>query len=42
VNDYATVYTQDHERFAQQPESERLDFYLKYYAQPINVLLRPA
>jgi 2-polyprenyl-3-methyl-5-hydroxy-6-metoxy-1,4-benzoquinol methylase len=42
VRDYAMLYTRDHERFAQQPESERLDFYLKYYAQPINVLLRRA
>jgi hypothetical protein len=40
VKDYATLYTQDHERFAQQPEAGRLDFYLRYYAQPINVLLR--
>ena len=40
--DYATLYTRDHERFVQQPEAERLDFYLRYYAQPINVLLRRA
>jgi hypothetical protein len=40
VRDYATLYTRDHERFAQQPEAERLDFFLRYYAQPINVLLR--
>jgi SAM-dependent methyltransferase len=39
VQDYVTLYTRDHDRFIQQPESERLDFYLRYYAQPINVLL---
>jgi SAM-dependent methyltransferase len=42
VRDYAALYTRDHERFEPQPEAERLDFYLRYYSQPINVLLRRA
>jgi len=38
---YGELFVQDHERFERAPR-ERLNFYMIYYAQPINVLLRRA
>ena len=39
VTEYGELFTQDHERFERSPQ-DYLKFYLRYYAQPINILLR--